>query len=161
MLQSKKLAGLLALAALPAMFWQTTASAGLADSYRPPSVVVLAQRALDKGKSVRALALLDGRIEGLRDSNHQAQAHALVCQALYQKKDYVAAEKSCDIAVSTGRPSWSHFNNRGVMRFALGRYGEALTDFRQAASTMLTASRQQSRSVRSNIAAAKRRMASR
>lgn len=160
MLLSKKLVGMLALISLPGMIWHATASASVEDTYRLPSVLVLAQRAVEKGKPRHALALLDGRIDSLRDPNHRAQAHALVCQAHYQQKDYVNAEKSCDIAASTGRPSWSHFNNRGVMRFTLGRYDEALTDFRRA-STMLTASQQQSRSIRSNVAAAKRRLATR
>ena len=161
MLQSKKLVGLCLLASLPMIFWQTKVSAGVADTYRLPSVLVQAQQAVEKGKPGRALGLLAGRIDSLRDPDHQAQAHAVICQAQYQQQDYASAEKSCDIAATTGRPSWSHFNNRGVMRFMLGRHDEALTDFRQAASIMLTASQQQSRSVRRNVSAAQRRLASR
>ncbi len=161
MLQSKNLVGLFTLAALPGIFWQTPVSASMADGYRPPTVLVQAQRAVEKGKPKRALDLLAGRIEALRAADHRAQAHALVCQARYQQRDYAGAEKSCDIAVSTGTPNWSDVNNRGVMRFLLGRYHDALTDFRHAASIGVTASLQQSRSMRRNAAAAQRRLASR
>ena len=158
MLRTKNLIGLFTLVTL---VWHTQLSASVAHSYRLPTVLVQAQRAVEKGNPGRALDLLNGRMENLREPNDKAQAHALVCQAKYQQQDYANAEKSCDMAVNTGRPSWSHFNNRGVMRFVLGRYEEALADFRQAAAIMLTASQQQSRSIRSNVAAAERRLASR
>ncbi len=154
----KKLVGMLAVIALLGM-WQTPVNASVADTYHLPTVLVQAQRAVEKGNPEHALDLLAGRIEALRAADHQAQAHALVCQARYQQQDYVSAEKSCDIAVNTGRPSWSHVNNRGVMRFMLGRYDEALTDFRHAASIRVSASLQQSRSIRRNVAAAERRLA--
>lgn len=159
MLLSKKLVGLLVLVSLPGMFWQVKVNASVVDHYTP-NVLLKAQRAVEKGKPARAIGLLDGRIQTLRDPNHQAEAHALICQAQYQQRDYASAEKSCDIAVNTGRPSWSHFNNRGVMRFLLGRYSEALTDFRRAASIRVTASSEQSRAMRKNASAAQRRLAS-
>lgn len=161
MLLSKKLVGWVALVSVPSMFWQAGASAGVADHYRLPNALLKAERAVERGDPDRALGLLEGRINDWRHPTSQAEAHAVICQAHYQKRDYVSAEKSCNIAVNTGRPSWSHLNNRGVMRFKLGRFDEALTDFRQAASIMLSASTTQSRSIRSNISAAQRRTASR
>lgn len=162
MLLSKKVVGLVVLISVPSMFWQARASASAADHYnRLPNVVLKAQRAVEKGHPERALDLLAGRIDSLPFPAGQAHAHALICQAHYQKQDYLSAEKSCDVAANTGRPSWSHLNNRGVMRFMLGRYDEALTDFRQAASIMVSASKEQSRSIRSNVSAATRRLASR
>ena len=161
MLLSKNLVGWVVLVSVPGMFWQAGASASVADHYRLPNALQKAERAVERGHPDHALGLLEGRIDGLREPSTQAVAHALICQAHYQKQDYVRAEKSCDLAANTGRPSWNHLNNRGVMRFMLGRYDEALSDFRQAASIMLSASSAQSRSIRSNVSAAKRRMASR
>ncbi|MGI9285933.1 MAG: tetratricopeptide repeat protein [Pseudomonadales bacterium] len=161
MLLSKKLVGMIVLISVPSMFWQASVSANVVDHYRLPNVLLKAQRAVEKGHPERALELLAGRIDSLPSPNGQAQAYALICQAQYQQQDYASAEKSCDIAANTGRPRWSHFNNRGVMRFMLGRYDEALIDFRQAASIMVSASKVQSRSIRSNVTAAKRRLASR
>ena len=161
MLLSKKLVGLVVLISVPSMFWQARVSANVADHYRLPHVLLKAERAVERGNPDHALDLLAGRIDDLRDPSMQAVAHALNCQALYQKQDYLGAEKSCDVAVNTGRPNWSHLNNRGVMRFMLGRYNAALTDFRQAASIMVSASKEQSRSIRSNVSAAQRRLASR
>ena len=158
MLPTKKKLELFVLVTLISV-WHIPVSASVAHTYRLPALLVHAQRAVRKVEPEQALDLLVGRIESLRDADHRAQAHALVCQARYQQQDYVSAEKSCDAAINTGKPSWSHVNNRGVMRFMLGRYDEALTDFRHAASIMVSASLQQARSIRRNVTAAQRRLA--
>jgi len=82
--------------------------------------------------------------------------------AEYQKHDYISAEKSCDLAVKSDRPNWSHYNNRGVMRFMLGDYEAALGDFRRAASfALMPGSKSESRSIRKNVYATEKILASR
>ncbi len=159
MLIAKKLVGLLVIS-VPAMLWQANVSAEVLDSLHLPNVLLKAEKALAKGNPDRVLELLETRIGNLHRPADQAQGYALICQAHYQKQDYDSAEKFCDKAANTGRPYWSHFNNRGVMRFKLGHYDAALTDFRQAASTMYLASHVQARSVRRNVAAAQQRQVS-
>ena len=162
MLISKKLVGLLALISVTSMAWQTEASADTMDNHRLPSVLQKAERALENEDPDRAIGLLEGRIDAMRHQVAQAQAHTLMCKAHYQKQDYLSAEKSCDLAVTTDRLNWSHLNNRGVMRFMLGRYDEALNDFSHAgAIALLPASTSQSRSIRNNVSAAQRHIASR
>lgn len=156
---TKKLVGLLIIIT-PAMAWQANVSAEVLGFNRQPIVLLKAERAVATGNPDRVLALLETRIGNIHRPADQAQGYALICQAHYQKQDYNSAEKSCDKAANTGKPSWSHFNNRGVMRFKLGQYDAALTDFRQAASSMYSASRVQARSVRSNVAAAQRHLES-
>ena len=95
MLLSKKLVGMIVLISAPSMFWQASVNANVVDHYRLPNVLLKAQRAVEKGYPERALGLLAGRIDGLRHPDNQAQAHALICQAQYQKQDYASAEKSC------------------------------------------------------------------
>ena len=154
---SKKLIGLFTLLFVTSMFWQTQASADTMERHRLPIALKKAERALRNQDPDRAISLLEGRIDGMRHKVAIAQAHALICKAHYQTHDYLSAEKSCDLAVTTGRPNWSHVNNRGVMRFMLGRYDDALKDFSRAASrALIHASHSQSRSIRKNIAAAQR-----
>lgn len=157
MLISQRLLRLFGFVAVASMFWQTQASADTFESHRLPIVLKKAERALRNQDPDRAIDLLKGRIERMRHEVAQVHAHALMCTALYQLGDYVRAEKSCDRAVMSGSPNWSHFNNRGVMRFKLGRYDEALSDFSRAASmALIPASYTQSRNIRKNVSAAQR-----
>ena len=107
------------------------------------------------GEADRAIELLIAKVDDLQRPNLRSKGHALLCKAQYQKQGYVLAEEHCDKAVNLGSPSWSNLNNRGVMRFLLGRYDEALTDFTQASSIMLaSAPKSQMLSVKNNIASA-------
>jgi len=161
MLQLKRFVGLFTLVSLTSTFWQTQAYADTLESHRLPIVLKTAERALRNQDPNRAMDLLKGRIDGMRHEVARAQAHALMCKAHYQASDYVSAERSCDLAVTTGHPNWSHFNNRGVMRFMLKRYEEALNDFSRAASlALLPATNSQSRKISKNVYAAQRRIAS-
>jgi Flp pilus assembly protein TadD len=155
---SKKIIGLVSLVLVSGMFWQTGVSAAVINHSHVPTVLLKSERAVVKGQADRALSLLAGKIEDMKDASHRAQGHALVCQALYQKQDYINAEKSCDIAVKEGKPNQSHLNNRGVMRFMLGRYDEALRDFRKAVLIVSVDSPSLSKSVRRNLSAAERRV---
>jgi Flp pilus assembly protein TadD len=113
---------------------------------------------VSRGETDRAIELLIANVDDLQRPNLRSKGHALLCKAQYQKQDYVLAEEHCDKAVNLGSPNWSNLNNRGVMRFLLGRYQEALTDFTQAASRMsLSAANSQKWSVKNNIASAQTR----
>ena len=158
MLLAKKIVGILVVTA-SAMAWQANVSADFYGFTRQPIVLIKAERAVAKGNPDRVLELLATRMDNIHRAEDQAQAYALICQAHYQKQNYASAEKFCDKAANIGKPSWSHLNNRGVMRFKLGQYDAALTDFRQAATRMYSASHAETRSVRRNLAAAERRLA--
>jgi Flp pilus assembly protein TadD len=148
----EKLSSILVLATASGMLWQAPAQADVFSHYQP-NVLIKAERALQSGKPDRALTMLDGRIANLRHVGLQAQGHALVCKAHFQKRDFVSAEQACDKAVNTGEGSlsWSDVNNRGVMRLMLGRFDDALNDFHQAAVM-----NPGSRSIHRNISTAKR-----
>ncbi|MDZ7785173.1 MAG: tetratricopeptide repeat protein [Halioglobus sp.] len=128
------LISVIAVAAVTTLLWQSRANADTIDHYRP-SVLIKAERALERGNPERALSLLEGNLEGLRRDAYRADGNALVCRARYEKGDYAAAEQACDTAVrlGSGPQVWSHLNNRGVMRLLLGRVEEALQDFEAAA----------------------------
>ena len=158
MLLSKRFTAISVLMAFPLTFWLTGASAN-APVYNPdPVVLKKAERMVSQGEADRAIELLTAKVDDLQRPNLQSRGHALLCRAQYQKQDYALAEEHCDKAVNLGSPNWSNLNNRGVMRFLLGRYNEALTDFTQAGSIMmLSAPKTQMRSVKSNIASAQTR----
>ena len=152
---SKRLIGLTILSALPFALWQTTAHASTTVYNPEPKVLSKAERNVARGKPDRAISLLSARVDDLKRPKHRAKGYELLCTAYYQKHDYVSAEMYCDKAATTGSPSWSHLNNRGVMRFQLGQFDEALTDFRHAASIMMmTAPPSEKLAIKRNIAAA-------
>jgi tetratricopeptide (TPR) repeat protein len=142
-------AALLALAPLP-----PAAVADAIDHYRP-SVLKIAERALQRGHPGLTLEMLDGRLQGLRPGNQRAEGYALTCRAQFERGDYVDAERYCDLAVSEGgSAAWRHLNNRGVMRLMQGRNAEALADFR-AAQRLAPAERD----VSHNLAVARKKLA--
>ena len=143
----RNLATALIMAVVSSSLWQSNVSADVFDHYKP-NVLVKADRALQRGQPDRVLELLTGRIETLRHAPYRGEGYALVCKAYYQNQDFLRAEKACDDAVNATTSNWSHLNNRGVMRYLLGRYDEALSDFRQAAAVNA-----KSRSIRENLSA--------
>ena len=158
MLTSKRFATISAVAAFPLAFWLNGASASTPVYHQEPIVLKKAERMVSRGEADRAIELLGAKAADLQRPNLRSKGHALLCKAQYQKQDYVLAEEHCDKAVNLGSPNWSDLNNRGVMRFLLGRYKEALTDFNQAGSIMMvSASKSQNRSVKNNIASAQSR----
>ncbi|MEH6593846.1 MAG: hypothetical protein V7746_26500 [Halioglobus sp.] len=158
MLTSKRFATISAVAALPLAFWLNGASASTPVYHQEPNMLEKADRMLSRGEADRAIELLSATVDDLQRPNLRSKGHALLCKAQHQKQDYVLAEEHCNQAVNLDSPNWSNLNNRGVMRFLLGRYEEALIDFNQAASIMmLSASKSQNRSVRKNIASAQSR----
>jgi Flp pilus assembly protein TadD len=162
MLTSKKLATLSALAVLPLAFWLNGASASTFVYHQDPIVLKKADRMLLRGEPDRAIELLSATVDDLQRPNMRSKGHAILCKAQHQKQDYMLAEEHCDQAVKQGGPNWSNLNNRGVMRFLLGRYDDALTDFNHAASIMMvSATKSQNRSVKNNIASAKLRLSER
>src|SRR6056297_281511 len=140
---------IIAVAAVTTLLWNARANADAIEHYQP-NLLTQAERALERGRPDNALGLLEGRVEGFRRPAHQAQAHAVVCRAWYEKGEYHKAERACDAAVQLDGAAlaWSHLNNRGVMRLLLGRVDEALADFHAAASK-----NPQAWSVRRNLAA--------
>lgn len=91
-----------------------------------------AQWALQRDNPDHALALLAHRGAQLRRWRAEAQGHALVCQAYFQKGNYVRAEQACDLAVLTDpQASEQYLYNRAVMRLLLGRIDEAVVDLKR------------------------------
>lgn len=163
MLSSKIIFGLAIVSSLPLVLWQSSANAsrpaGTPLFLQTPNLLLKAERSVARGQSDHVIQLLGGRVDELQRRYLRSSGYGFLCQAHYQKQDYVSAEKSCDKAVTIGRPGWSTLNNRGVMRFKLERYEEALADFEKAASIMMrTSSVSQRRSVRHNISAAGERI---
>ncbi|MEH6516397.1 MAG: hypothetical protein V7742_06920 [Halioglobus sp.] len=139
--------------------WQTTVSAATPVYSHIPATLVKAERSVARGQPDRVIQLLGNKVENLRRPEMQAIGYGLLCQAHYQKEDYVSAEKFCDKAATTGAPNWSHLNNRGVMRVKLERYDEALVDFKRSASIMLaSAPTAQMHSVKRNISSTSERI---
>ncbi len=130
-----------------------TAAADTINYIQQPSVLAQAERALRRGNSDRALDLLQ-RTSNKRKGASEARRQALTCKALYQQQNYERAEVACDLAIAAEQTNWSHYNNRGVMRYKTERYSEALSDFKHAASIMVAANSKQRRSVKRNISAA-------
>lgn len=161
MLISKKAVGLVAFTSITSMFWQTHASAHTLEDHYPTVRLKSVERALLNGSTDRAMDLLKGGIAGIPNDFDRAKAYSLMCKAQHQKRDYFSAEQSCDIAVTIDHTNWNHFNNRGVMRFMLGRFSEALTDFNRAASlARVPAPNSESRKISRNISATARRISS-
>lgn len=158
MMTPKRIAALSVLTALPLTLWLSGASAGTPLYTQEPNVLKKAELMLSRGEADATIDLLDARVDDLRRPSYRSKGHALLCTAQYQKRNYVAAEEHCNLAVTLARPNWSLLNNRGVMRFSLGRYQDALIDFNQALSIMsFSAPRAQKSSVKSNIESAQRR----
>ena len=158
MFTSKRFTALSVLTALPLTLWLNGASAGTPLYTQEPNMFKKAELMLSRGEADRTIELLSARVDDLQRRNYRSKGHALLCKAQYQKQNYVKAEEHCDIAVNLVRPNWSNLNNRGVMRFSLGRYEDALTDFNKALSIMsFSAPRSQKSSVQYNIDSAQRR----
>jgi Flp pilus assembly protein TadD len=148
----KKITSLAILSLLPIALWQSEVNASATEFNPTPNILVKAERSVARGQSDQVIQLLDSKVDDLRRPEQKSTGYGFLCVAHYQKKDYVSAEKFCDKAVTSGSPNWSHLNNRGVMRFKLERYDEALVDFRKAASIMMvTAPNLQKHSVKHNI----------
>jgi len=145
------LISVIAVAAVTTLLWQSRANADAIEHYRP-TLLIKAERALERGNPDRALSLLEGKVDALRRDIYRADGNALVCRARYEKGDYTGAERACDEAVQLGGgpQAWSHLNNRGVMRLLQGRAEDALADFEAAAVLNPMAS-----SVHRNIEAAR------
>lgn len=128
------LISVIAVATVTTLLWQSRANADTIDHYRP-TVLIKAERALERGNPERALTVLEGNVDGLRRDAYRADANALICRAQYEKGNYAAAERACDVAVELGDgpQAWTHLNNRGVMRLLQGRVEAALEDFEAAA----------------------------
>lgn len=131
----KILATTLGVVATTSLLWHSQARADAIDHYQP-AYFHKAEQALEQQQPEKALALLTGRLNGLRHTSYKAAGYDLVCRAHYQLGDYATAEEACSRAVSLGggASAWSYVNNRGVMRLVQGKVQEALTDFEQAAS---------------------------
>jgi len=124
-----------------------------------PSVLEKAERSIARAEPERVIALLSGKVEGLVRPQYRAKGYGLLCKAYYQKQDYVTAEAFCDKAVDRAEPNWSQLNNRGVMRFKLARYADALADFKRAASIMMLRAPLDGRhSVKRNISSAEQKL---
>ncbi len=123
------------------------------DHYRP-AVLQQAERALERQQPDQALERLDDAEDRLTRVSDRDATYRLSCAAHYQAGAYLDAERYCDLAVQTGRLSSDELNNRGVMRFELGRYREAAHDFSRAAQTL-----PRNPEARSNLAAARAAMA--
>ncbi|MBK6740165.1 MAG: hypothetical protein IPG64_21205 [Haliea sp.] len=116
------------------LLWNHRAAADTLGDYQP-TVVRQAQWALQRGNHDHALALLTQRGAELRRWRAEAQGNGLICQAWFQKGDYVRAEQACDLAVRTaGEPNGQYLYNRAVMRLLLGRIDEAVADLKRVAT---------------------------
>jgi tetratricopeptide (TPR) repeat protein len=117
------------------LLWNHRAAADTLGVYQP-TVVRQAQWALQRGNHDHALALLAHRGAELRRWRAEAQGNGLVCQAWFQKGDYVRAEQACDLAVrAAAEPNGQYLYNRAVMRLLLGRIDEAVVDLKRVAMT--------------------------
>lgn len=118
------LINVLAVTVMLTLLWHNRAAADTLGDYQP-TVVRQAQWALQHGNHDHALALLAHRSAELRRWRAEAQGNALVCQAWFQKGDYVRAEHACDLAVRAAEPNGQYLYNLAVMRLLLGRIDEA------------------------------------
>ena len=125
--------GALAIALASTVCMSTNAHADALSHYEPQTFA-MAEKALERGNPDRALKLLHSQRAMLSHNKHVGRTEALVCRAQFEKRDFAAAEHACNVAVQRGRHQdmWSHLNNRGAVRLILGRYDEALADFRKA-----------------------------
>ncbi len=129
----RTLINVLAVTVMLTLLWNTRAGADTLGAYQP-TVVRQAQWALQQGNHDHALALLTQRGAELRRWRAEAQGNGLMCQAWFQKGDYVRAEHACDLAVRTaGEPNGQYLYNRAVMRLLLGRIDEAVADLKGVA----------------------------
>lgn len=125
--------GALALALASTVCLSTSARADVLAHYEPQAFAK-AESALERDNPDRALQTLHRQRAIVDHDRYAARKQALVCRAQFQKRDFEAAEQACNIAVQRGahKDMWSHLNNRGAARLMLGRYDEALADFRKA-----------------------------
>ncbi|WP_162846166.1 tetratricopeptide repeat protein [Seongchinamella sediminis] len=123
------------LVAIAITVWMSAAASADVLSHYEPKSLARAEKALAQGKPDLALRLLRSQRALVRYDKHLARSQSLSCRAYFQQGDYEAAEPACDIAVERGSQAnlWSHLNNRGAVRLALGRIDEAEADFRRAA----------------------------
>jgi tetratricopeptide (TPR) repeat protein len=126
------LINLLAVTVMLTLLWHNRAAADTLGDYQP-TVVRQAQWALQQGNHDHALALLAHRGAELRRWRAEAQGNGLICQAWFQKGDYVQAEQACDLAVRAAGDNGQYLYNRAVMRLLLGRIDEAVADLKMAA----------------------------
>ncbi len=160
MLTLKKITAIYVVAAIPFAFWMSGAKAAAPLYTQQPSMFKKAELMLSRGEADSAIELLGSKVDSLQRRSYRGQGHALLCRAQYQKQDFVLAEAHCDQAVELGGINWSNLNNRGVMRFLLGRYEEALSDFDRASMVMLNSTPRSKRlAVDKNIASAQKRLA--
>lgn len=130
----RMLTSVLGALSITALLWHAPVNADAFGQYQP-TALRKAEVALQHGQADRALALLQGRATEMRRWGAQAQANALMCQAWFEKGDYVKAERACDAAVAAGGEAiGSHVYQRGVMRLLLGRTQEGIADLRSAGS---------------------------
>jgi tetratricopeptide (TPR) repeat protein len=130
----RMLTSLLPALSVAALLWQAPVNADTLGNYQP-TALRKAEAALQHGQTDHALALLQGRAAEMRRWGAEAQANDLMCQAWFEKGDYVKAERSCDAAVlAGGEATWNHVYHRGVMRLLLGRVEEGIADLRKASS---------------------------
>jgi tetratricopeptide (TPR) repeat protein len=164
MFTSRKINVLSTLFTLLIGFWLNGASAGTLSHITESNTFKKAELMLSRSELDSAIELLGTKVDSFQRRDIKAKGHALLCNAHYQKQDFVIAEEHCDQAVILGDGNWSNLNNRGVMRFMLGRYEESLVDFKRALLPMLLAEKlltgkSQKAAVKSNIESAQRRLA--
>jgi tetratricopeptide (TPR) repeat protein len=127
------LINVIAVTVMLTLLWNNRAAADTLGVYQP-AVVRQAQWALQRGNHDHALALLAHRGAELQRWRAEAQGNGLICQAWFQKGDYVRAEQACDLAVrAAGETNGQYLYNRAVMRLLLGRIDEAVADLKRVA----------------------------
>jgi hypothetical protein len=89
----------LALALASMIVLAPAANADVLSDYKPQGLIQ-AERAIEQGKSERALKILHRQRAILSHDKYLAERQALSCQAYFQQQDYTNAERACGAAVA-------------------------------------------------------------
>jgi len=93
---------------------------------------VYGTRALEAGDYDRAIQRLEKALARSGSYSNRTPVLINLCIAYTITGDFISAEQSCDASVENGWNLGLAYNNRGVMKVAMGDYVAAVENFEQA-----------------------------
>ena len=90
-------------------------------------------RAIDNNDMARGIALTRDALDSdMLSPFQEAKAYNNLCVGFFKLKLFEEALKNCDQAIEISSKNWTYYNNRAGAHWGLGRYDEAIEDYKKA-----------------------------